>query len=175
MLRNRKKIQSRKAQIEVTHKERDSNPASTVSPHYKFSDLNASIHNLAEGFTPTTRTKKERKMKKKDNRERVLQIRLSQEEFDAIERKFKNSGMKSKSEFVRAIIFEGHLVYFNENELREIHRLMNNASFNINQIARRVNSTNNVYKSDLDKIKEMLNNIWQPLIYFQSQLLRLKR
>lgn len=36
-------------------------------------------------------------MSKKDNRERILQVRLSQEEFDAIERKFKNSGMKSKS------------------------------------------------------------------------------
>ena len=98
-------------------------------------------------------------MKKKGNRERVLQVRLSQEEFDAIERKFKNSGMKSKSAFVRAMIFEGHLVYFNENGLREIHRLMNNAAFNINQIARRVNSTNNVYKSELDESKEMLNNI----------------
>jgi hypothetical protein len=52
---------------------------------------------------------------------------------------------------------------------------MNNAAFNINQIAHRANSTGNVYKSDLDEIKEMLNNIWQPLIYFQSQLLRLKR
>lgn len=83
--------------------------------------------------------------------------------------------MKSKSAFVRAMIFEGYLVYFNENELRESHRLMNNAAFNINQIACRANSTNNVYKSDLDKIKETLNNIWQPLIYSQSQLLRLKR
>ena len=51
---------------------------------------------------------------------------------------------------------------------------MNNAAFNINQIARRANSTNNVYKSDLDEIKGMLDNIRQPLIYFQSQLLRLK-
>ena len=160
MLQKRKKIQSQRAQIEVTHKRRGSNPASSVSPHYKFSDLNAPIHSLAEGSTPYAPEQiKERKMKKKDNRKRVLQIRLSQEEFDAIERKFKNSGMKSKSEFARAMIFEGHLVYFNENELREIHRLMNNAAFNINQIARRANNTNNVYKSDLDEIKEMLNNI----------------
>ena len=114
-------------------------------------------------------------MKKKDNRERVLQVRLSQEEFDAIERKFKNSKMKSKSTFVRAMILEGHLVYFSENELKEIHRLMNNIAFNVNQIARRANSTGNVYENDLADIKEMLNNIWQPLLYFQSQLLRLKR
>lgn len=57
-------------------------------------------------------------MKKKDYRERVLQVRLSREEFDAIERKFKISEMKLKSEFGRAMIFEGHLAYFNENELR---------------------------------------------------------
>ena len=114
-------------------------------------------------------------MKKKDNRDRVLQVRLSQEEFDAIERKFKNSGLKSKSEFVRAMIFEGHLVYFSENELREIHRLMNNIAGNVNQIARRVNSTGNIYENDLADIKDMLNKIWQPLLYFQSQLLRLKR
>ena len=114
-------------------------------------------------------------MKKKDNRERILQVRLSQEEFDAIERKFKNSGMKSKSAFVRAMIFEGHIVYFSENELKEIHRLMNNIAGNINQIARRANSTGNVYANDLADIKEMLNKIWQPLLYFQSQLLRLKR
>lgn len=114
-------------------------------------------------------------MKKKDNRDRVLQVRLSQEEFDAIERKFKNSGLKSKSEFVRAMIFEGHLVYFSENELREIHRLMNNIAGNVNQITRRVNSAGNIYEKDLADIKEMLNKIWQPLLYFQSQLLRLKR
>ena len=40
---------------------------------------------------------------------------------------------------------------------------------------RRANSTGNVYENDLADIKEMLNNIWQPLLYFQSQLLRLKR
>ena len=65
MLRNRKKIQSRKAQIEVTYKGRDSNPASTVSPHYNFSDLNAPIHNLAEGSTTTTPNKKGEKNEEK--------------------------------------------------------------------------------------------------------------
>lgn len=116
-----------------------------------------------------------KKGEKKGNRDRTLQVRLSQEEFDAIERKFKNSGLKSKSEFVRAMIFEGHLVYFSENELKEIHQLLNNVAFNVNQIACRANSTGNVYEDDLADIKEMLNKIWQPLLYFQSQLLRLKR
>jgi hypothetical protein len=45
----------------------------------------------------------------------------------------------------------------------------------ITTIARRANSTGNIYEKDLADIKDMLNKTWQPLLYFQSQVLRLKR
>ena len=75
--------------------------------------------------------------------------------------------MKSKSDFIRTMIMEGHIVIFSETELREIHRLMTTIANNVNQIAVRANSTGKVYD-------EEINQIWQPLRYFQSQLLRLK-
>lgn len=103
-----------------------------------------------------------------------MQIRLTQEEYEAIERKFRNSGLKSRSEFIRAMIFEGHIVQFSESELKEIHRLMTTIANNVNQIAVRVNSTGKIYDEDIAEIKEGINQIWQPLRYFQSQLLRLK-
>jgi len=34
-----------------------------------------------------------------------MQIRLTEAEYEAIERKFRNSGLKSRSEFIRAMIF----------------------------------------------------------------------
>jgi hypothetical protein len=104
-----------------------------------------------------------------------MQIRLTQEEFEAIERKFQNSGLKSRSEFIRAMVFEGHLVVFSETELKEIRRLMTTIANNVNQIAIRANSTGKVYDEDIAEIREEINKIWQPLNYFQSQLLRLKR
>lgn len=104
-----------------------------------------------------------------------MQIRLTQEEYEAIERKFQNSGLKSRSEFIRTLIFEGHIVQFSEDELRKIYRLVNNIAGNINQITVRVNSTGNVYAEDIAEIKEGLQKIWQPLRYFQSQLQKLKR
>lgn len=104
-----------------------------------------------------------------------MQIRLTQEEYDSIERKFRNSGLKSRSEFIREMIFEGHIVQFSESELKEIHRLMTTIANNVNQIAVRVNSTGKIYNEDIAEIKEGINQIWQPLRYFQSQLLRLKR
>ncbi len=104
-----------------------------------------------------------------------MQIRLSQEEFEAIERKFQNSGLRSRSEFIRTMIFEGIIVRISEDELKEIHRLVNNIAGNVNQIAVRVNSTGNIYAEDISEIKEGLQKIWQPLRYFQLQLQKLKR
>ena len=104
-----------------------------------------------------------------------MQIRLSQEEFEAIERKFQNSGLRSRSEFIRTMIFEGIIVRISEDELKEIHRLVNNIAGNVNQIAVRVNSTGNIYAEDISEIKEGLQKIWQPRRYFQLQLQKLKR
>lgn len=110
-----------------------------------------------------------------NSRTLFIKFRVSNEELEAINKKFQNSGMKSKSDFIRTMILEGHIVYFSEDELRKIYRLVNNIAGNINQIAVRVNSTGNVYAEDIAEIKEGLQKIWQPLRYFQSQLQKLKR
>lgn len=104
-----------------------------------------------------------------------MQIRLTQAEYEAIERKFQNSGLRSRSDFVRAMIFEGYIVRFNEDEFSKIYKLIGNIANNINQIAVRVNSTNKVYDEDIANIREGQNQIWQLLNSLQSKLLRLKR
>ena len=133
---------------------------------------------LVRGLPPLKpRMKGERKIAKKTEKDihnRYMQIRLTQEEYEAIERQFQNSGLKSRSEFIRTLIFEGIIVHIREDELRKIYRLVNNIAGNLNQIAVRVNSTGNIYAEDIAEIKEGLQKIWQPLRYFQSQLQKLK-
>lgn len=102
-----------------------------------------------------------------------MQIRLTQEEYDAIERKFRNSGLRSRSEFVRAMIFEGYIIHINEDELKKLNRLISNIASNINQVAVRVNSTNHIYAEDIAEIKEGQDKIWQQLRFFQSKFLSL--
>ena len=102
-----------------------------------------------------------------------MQVRLTQEEYDAIERKFRNSGLRSRSEFIRVMIFEGYIVHINEDELRKLNQLIYNIANNINQIAVRVNSTSNIYAEDIAEIKEGQNKIWQQLKFFQSKFLSL--
>jgi len=104
-----------------------------------------------------------------------MQIRLTEAEYEAIERKFRNSGLKSRSEFIRAMIFEGYIVHFDEEKFDKIYKLIGSISNNVNQIAVRVNSTNKVYAEDIVNIKEGQDKIWQLLNSLQSKLLRLKR
>lgn len=113
-------------------------------------------------------------MKDKNKRDLYLKVRVSQEEMDAIKRKFQNSGMDTLSGFVRAMIFDGYIVQFDNNELQEIHKLASNIASNINQIAIRVNSKGKIYDEDIKQIKNGVDKLWQPLRYFQTQLLRLK-
>ena len=92
-----------------------------------------------------------------------MQIRLTEAEYEAIERKFRNSGLKSRSEFIRAMIFEGYIVHFDEEKFDKIYKLIGSISNNVNQIAVRVNSTNKVYAEDIVNIKEGQDKIWQLL------------
>lgn len=130
---------------------------------------------MSEGLLPLKpRMKGERKIAEIEPHNRYMQIRLTQSEYEAIERKFQNSGLRSRSDFVRAMIFEGYIVRFNEDEFSKIYQLIGSIANNINQIAVRVNSTNKVYDEDIASIREGQNQIWQLLNSLQSKLLRLK-
>lgn len=113
-------------------------------------------------------------MKNESKRNLYLKVRVSQEEMDAIKRKFENSGMDILSGFVRAIIFEGYIVQMDGYELREIGKLANNIANNINQTAARVNATHNIYNEDIEEIKSLVNQLWKPLMFLQGKILQLK-
>ena len=113
-------------------------------------------------------------MKDEKKRTLYLKVRVSPEEMAAIKKKFANSGMKSLSGFVRAMIFDGYIAQVNENELIELTRIANNVANNINQIARRANVTNKVYKEDIEEIKELGDKLWRPLMFLQTKVAQLK-
>lgn len=113
-------------------------------------------------------------MKDEKKRTLYLKVRVSPEEMAAIKKKFENSGMSSLSTFVRAMIFEGYIVHIDENELKRLTVLANNISNNINQIARRANVTNKVYKEDIEEVESLAGQIIGPLLFLQTKVLQLK-
>ena len=98
------------------------------------------------------------------NRKRTnpVQFYLDDDEQYILDEKFRVSGMKSKSAFLRKLILYGYVYDVDYSYLRnyntELGRII---SSSLNQIAKRINSTGNIYKEDMDEVKELMNEVWR--------------
>lgn len=94
-------------------------------------------------------------------RQNELKIYLSDEEQSILNYKLQLSHMRNKSSFIRHLILYGCIYDINYGYLREYHAALSHINNNLNQIAKRVNSTGNIYKTDIQELKELMNQVWQ--------------
>ena len=105
------------------------------------------------------------------NRERKneLKIYLSDKEQYILEQKVKISGMKSKSAFLRRLILYSFVYDIDYSYLRDYNAALGKIGGNLNQIAKRMNATGNVYKADVEEVKKLMKQVWD------TQLAMLKK
>lgn len=89
------------------------------------------------------------------------EFHLNDDEQYILDEKFRLSNMKSKSAFLRKLVLYGFVYDIDYSHIREMNSLLGNISGNLNQITKRVNTTNTIYKKDMDDIKELMNSIWE--------------
>lgn len=77
-----------------------------------------------------------------------------------LEAKFKASGMHSRSSFIRHMILQGYVYDVDYSALRKSNEQLSKIGTNINQIARRVNSTGYIFPEEIKNIQEQLKDIW---------------
>ena len=96
------------------------------------------------------------------NRKRTnpVQFYLDDDEQFILDEKFRLSGMKSKSAFLRKLILYGYVYDVDYSYLRNYNTELGRISSSLNQIAKRINSTGNIYKEDMDEVKELMNKVW---------------
>lgn len=109
-----------------------------------------------------------------NTRKGYIQIRLNDEEKLLLEQKYLLSGCKSRSRFVRKMIIEGMVLNFGEEKEKNLLICVNRVSANINQIARRVNSSGNIYEEDIRSIQEGVDELRQQVKSFLFLLQKLK-
>ena len=105
----------------------------------------------------------------KRERKNELKIFLSDDEQYILEQKVKISGMKSKSAFLRRLILYGFVYDLDYSDLRDYNATLGKISGNLNQIAKRMNATGNVYKADVEEVKKVMKQVWD------TQLAMLKK
>ena len=94
------------------------------------------------------------------NRNNPIQFYLSDDEQKILDKKFRLSGMKSKSAFLRKLILYGYVYDVDYSYFRNYNVELGRISSSLNQIAKRINSTGNIYQDDMEDVKELMNQVW---------------
>ena len=89
-----------------------------------------------------------------------LLIKTTQEERDMIDRRMKQTGMTSLRGYILKMAIDGRVIHVELESIREMVRLLSNATNNINQVAKKCNETGNLYARDVEVLKERVEGIW---------------
>ncbi len=93
----------------------------------------------------------------KNNR---LNFFVSNTERQQIKEKMKLYGCENLSAYLRKMAIDGYVINLDIPEIGELISLLRRASNNINQIAKRVNSTNRIYENEIKEIQNFQEEIW---------------
>ena len=97
----------------------------------------------------------------KSKREILLHFRVSSEEENMIKTKMEQTGIISISAYLRKMAIDGYVIKLELPELKEMISLLRRSSNNLNQIAKRVNSTDRIYAEDMEEILRWQEKLWQ--------------
>ena len=96
----------------------------------------------------------------KRTRNIALTFRVNEEENDLIKRQMAESGIKNLRSYLLKQAVDGHIIHVELDSVREMIRLLSNATNNLNQIARRVNETGSIYAADIEDIRGRYESLW---------------
>ena len=100
------------------------------------------------------------KVPEKRKRNISINFRVTEKELEMITNRMAQTGIKNRRAYMLKMATDGQVIHLDLSGVREMVRLLSNATNNINQIARRVNETGNFYAADLDNLRDKSDGIW---------------
>ena len=110
-------------------------------------------------------------MKNRVRNERI-EIRLTEKERDLFEEKMRKAKCKTMSRFIRRCVLEKEINVVDLNPFRDLQWEISKVGNNINQIAKVANTNAVIYKNDVKKMQEDLDNLSKSLCKLYSELLK---
>ena len=89
-----------------------------------------------------------------------LAFRVTEEERGMIERRMAQTGMKNMRAYIVKMAVDGNVIHVELESVREMVRLLSNATNNINQLTKRAHETGSIYAADLDELSQRYDGIW---------------
>lgn len=99
-----------------------------------------------------------------------ISLRFSDDEFFILKEKMRLSGEKSMNSFFRKLLLRGYVYQIDMSEYMTFNTHLSRIDSSLNQIARRVNATGNLYKDDIAEIRKDMEEIWHILKSIRSKI-----
>ena len=95
------------------------------------------------------------------NRKRNIQMKfwVTEEEKRLIDEKMKLLPTQRYGAYLRKMAIDGYIVFLDMDEIRELTRLINICSNNLNQYVKRANETGSIYETDIEDLRERMDSI----------------
>lgn len=98
--------------------------------------------------------------KRKRKRPVQLCVWTNEEEAALIRERMAVAGISNFSAFARKMLIDGYHINLDLTDVREMVRLLSNATNNINQIAKRANETRSIYADDVEDLRNQYDSLW---------------
>lgn len=85
---------------------------------------------------------------------------MSQDELDRMQQKMQEVGIQNKSAYLRKMALDGYCVNLELEDVKKMVSLLRYCSNNLNQYAKRANTTNSIYADDIQDLQNRLEEIW---------------
>ena len=94
-------------------------------------------------------------------RNQELRALFTPEEVEQLKQRMAEAGVRNRSAFIRKMALDGYIIKLDTSDIREMISLLRRCSNNLNQIAKKVNSTNSVFGADIADMQAKQDEIWE--------------
>ena len=99
-------------------------------------------------------------MKPHSGRTIPIYFKVSHKEKKLIKKKMVQLGIHNQRAYLRKMAVDGYAVRVDMSDFKALVSLLRICSNNLNQIAKRVNSTGNLYEEDVADLQERYGELW---------------
>ena len=92
-----------------------------------------------------------------------MRLAVTEDEKKLIEEKMKILGTCNFGAYARKMLIDGYIIKVDYSEQRKLAAEVNKIGVNINQICKRINSTDRVYSEDIAELHMRMDEIWKLL------------
>ena len=102
-----------------------------------------------------------------------MYLMLSDDELEILNKKYELSGCKTLRQFIMKCILEKDIFVLDMKVFKDMSTNIGRITSNVNQIAKKVNSTGIIYKDDINDLKKLLEKQGKDIYFLRKKLYEL--